>query len=398
MAAKIIDGKALAEQVKQDVRRNVAMLAERGLKPHLTAVLVGAAPEAELYAAGQGRACEAVGVRYELKKLPATVDSGTLSEVLKSLNADPSVTGIMLHLPLPPHLDVAETQYQIDPVKDVEGVNPANIGYAVYRHTLVAPSTALSVIKLIESTGVLLRGADAVVVGASDIVGKPASILLTERMATCTLCHVATRDLASHTSRADIVVVAVGRPNLIRAEHVREGAVVIDDGINRVTLPDGTKKTVGDVDFEAVREKAGFITPVPGGVGPMTVAMLLENTLRCAALTLKVDLEDDAVPATTQQCPMIPLRHGQQEDLRGLLRAALAEAAKPPGMEAGVTTAELYGRVLEGFGAYACQPNVNCPHYSTPHAEYKHVVRLALWDGQRRGLFMRVRRGFWKLA
>jgi hypothetical protein len=237
-----------------------------------------------------------------------------------------------------------------------------------------------------------------VVVGASDIVGKPASILLTERMATCTLCHIATRDLAAHTSRADIVVVAVGKPNLIGAEHVREGAIVIDVGINRITLPDGTKKTVGDVDFEPVREKAGYITPVPGGVGPMTVAMLLENTLRCAALTLKVDLEDEAVPATTQQCPMIPLRHGQQADLRQLLRAALAEAAATRGAGAAVPTTELYQKVLEGFGAYTCQPNVNCPHYSTPHPEYKHVVRLALWDGQRRGLFMRVERGMWKLA
>src|SRR4051812_42916198 len=149
MAAQIIDGKALAEQVKQEVRRNVGLLAERGLRPHLTAILVGDAPEAELYAAGQKRACDALGIHYDLKKLPASTDSGKLTGIIKALNADPAVTGIMLHLPLPPHLDVAEMQYQIDPVKDVEGVNPANIGYAVYRHTLVAPSTALSVIKLI---------------------------------------------------------------------------------------------------------------------------------------------------------------------------------------------------------------------------------------------------------
>jgi methylenetetrahydrofolate dehydrogenase (NADP+)/methenyltetrahydrofolate cyclohydrolase len=305
MAAQIIDGRALAEQVKQEVRRNVAALAERGLRPHLTAILVGAAPEAELYAAGQKRACEAVGIHYELKTLPPQTDSATLTDVIRRFNADSTVTGIMLHLPLPPHLDVAEMQYQIDPVKDVEGVNPANIGYAVYRHTLVAPSTALSAIRLIESTKVPLRGAEAVVVGASEIAGKPASILLTERMATVTLCHIATRDLALHTRNADIIVVAVGKPNLIRAEHVREGAVVIDVGINQITLPDGKRKTVGDVDFEAVKEKAGFISPVPGGVGPMTVAMLLENTLRCAALTLKVDLDDDSVPATSTSPPWL---------------------------------------------------------------------------------------------
>src|SRR5678815_4945429 len=275
MSAKIIDGKALAEQVKQDVRRNVALLADRGLRPHLVAILVGESPEAELYAANQKKSCEAIGIGYELKKLPATTDSGQLAGTIKRLNVDAAVTGIMLHLPLPPHLDVAEMQYQIDPVKDVEGVNPANIGYAVYRHTLIAPSTALAAVKLIESTGVSLRGAEAVMVGASDIVGKPASILLTERMATVTLCHIATRDLAAHTSKADIVVVAVGKPNLIRAEHVREGAMVIDVGINRITLPDGTKKTVGDVDFDAVKEKVGHLTPVPGGVGPMTVAMLM---------------------------------------------------------------------------------------------------------------------------
>jgi methylenetetrahydrofolate dehydrogenase (NADP+)/methenyltetrahydrofolate cyclohydrolase len=392
MAATIIDGKALAEQVKQEVRRNVALLAEKGLHPHLVAILVGESPEAELYAAGQRKSCEALGIRYTLEKLPSTTDSAKLGAAIKRLNADASVTGIMLHLPLPPHLDVAEIQYQIDPVKDVEGVNPANIGYAVYRHTLIAPSTALAVIKLIESTGEPVRGADAVVVGASDIVGKPASILLTERMATVTLCHIATRDLAMHTAKADIVVVAVGKPGLIRAEHVREGAMVIDVGINRVTLPDGTKKTVGDVDFDAVKEKAGWITPVPGGVGPMTVAMLLENTLRCAALTLKVDLGDDAVPATTQDCPLIPLRHLQATLLRDLLRDLLK--ASPEGMP----TAEIYQRVLGAFGAENCRPYVNCPHYSTPHAEYKHVTRLALWDGQRRGAFLRTGRGRWKLA
>ena len=200
------------------------------------------------------------------------------------LNEDPSVTGIMMHLPLPPHLDAPRLQYEIDVVKDVEGVNPANIGYVTYGHTVIAPCTASGVIELIERTGVPLRGAEAVVVGASQIVGKPVSLLLTERMATVTVCHIATRDLKAHTQRADVLVVAVGKAGLITADHVRDGAVVIDVGINRVEQPDGTKKTVGDVDFDAVKQKAAFITPVPGGVGPMTVAMLVKNTLRSAEI------------------------------------------------------------------------------------------------------------------
>jgi methylenetetrahydrofolate dehydrogenase (NADP+)/methenyltetrahydrofolate cyclohydrolase len=205
-----------------------------------------------------------------------------VKDEIRRLNKDRNVTGIMMHLPLPKHLDTQRLQYEIDVVKDVEGVNPANIGYVVYGHTLIAPCTALSVIELIKSTGVAIRGAEAVVVGASEIAGKPISLLLTEQMATVTLCHIATKDLISHTRRAEILVVAVGKAGLIGSDHVREGAIVIDVGINRVTLADGTKKTVGDVDFEAVRAKAAHITPVPGGVGPMTVAMLLKNTIRSA--------------------------------------------------------------------------------------------------------------------
>jgi methylenetetrahydrofolate dehydrogenase (NADP+)/methenyltetrahydrofolate cyclohydrolase len=192
----------------------------------------------------------------------------------------------MMHLPLPKHMDAPRLQYEIDVVKDVEGVNPANIGYVVYGHTLIAPCTALAVIELIASTGEKLEGKEAVMVGASEIVGKPIALLLAERMATVTLCHIATRDLKVHTQRAEILVVAVGKAGLITPDHVREGAIVVDVGINRITAPDGTKKTVGDVAFDAVKQKAGWITPVPGGVGPMTVAMLLRNTLRSAELIM----------------------------------------------------------------------------------------------------------------
>jgi len=286
MGAKIIDGTALSAALREDVSGRIAELRARGRSVHLTAILVGSTAAGELYAERQRQACQAVGINYELKTLPADTDSKTLTQTIHALNRDPSVSGIMLHLPLPKHLDATEMQYQIDPVKDVEGVNPANIGYVVYGHTLIAPCTAMAVIELIKSTGIPLRGAEAVIVGASEIAGKPIALLLAEQMATITLCHIATRDLAQHTRRAEVLVVAVGKPNLIGAEMVREGAVVIDVGINRVALPDGTKKTVGDVDFDAVNPKAAWLTPVPGGVGPMTVAMLLKNTLRSAQLAL----------------------------------------------------------------------------------------------------------------
>jgi methylenetetrahydrofolate dehydrogenase (NADP+)/methenyltetrahydrofolate cyclohydrolase len=284
MPAQIIDGSAIAARFKSDVQQRVRELANLGHRIHLVALLVGAAPAGELYAQRQGEACRAIGIDYTLHKLPAEITQRELKQEIRRLNADASVTGIMMHLPLPAHLDAARVQYEIDVVKDVEGVNPANIGYVVYGHTLIAPCTALGVIELIKSTDVKIEGAEAVVVGASQIAGKPISLLLTEQMATVTLCHIATRDLKLHTRRADILVVAVGKAGLIRAEDVKAGAVVIDVGINRIALPDGTKKTVGDVDFDPVAQKASHISPVPGGVGPMTVAMLLRNTLRSAEL------------------------------------------------------------------------------------------------------------------
>lgn len=284
MSADLIDGSAIAAELKRQVQQRSAELSVAGRRVHLTALLVGSTPAGELYAQRQGEACRAVGFDYELLTLSGDASTEQVGGAIRRLNADERVTGIMMHLPVPKHLDATELQYLIDPVKDVEGVNPANIGYVVYGHTLIAPCTALAVIELIKSTGVPLRGAEAVVVGASEIAGKPIALLLTEQMATVTLCHIATKDLAIHTRRAEVLVVAVGKPGLIKAEHVKKGAVVIDVGINRVTLPDGTKKTVGDVDFDGVRELAGYLTPVPGGVGPMTVAMLLKNTLRSAEL------------------------------------------------------------------------------------------------------------------
>ncbi len=284
MPAQLIDGTALAASVRERVKARVAELAAKGHRVHLTALLVGATPAGALYAERQGEACRALGIDYTLLQIPDDVSQRQMKAEIRRLNKDKTVTGIMMHLPLPSHMDRARLQYEIDVVKDVEGVNPANIGYVVYGHTLIAPCTAGAVIELILSTGVEIEGANAVVVGASEIVGKPVSLLLTEKMATVTTCHIATRDLKSHTKNADILVVAVGKPGLIGPDHVKPGAVVIDVGITRVKQPDGTTKTVGDVQFDTVKEIAGHLTPVPGGVGPMTVAMLLKNTLRSAEI------------------------------------------------------------------------------------------------------------------
>src|SRR2546423_8010268 len=243
MPAKIIDGSAIATRTREEVKARVTEILRHGRAVHLAAILVGSTGAGELYAQRQGEACRAVGINYELITLPADSAFERVAGTIDKLNHDPSVTGIMLHLPVPEHLDATELQYQIDPVKDVEGVNPANIGYVVYGHTLIAPCTARAVIELIKSTGIALRGAEAVVVGASEIAGKPIALLLTEQMATVTLCHIATKELIAHTRRGEVPVVAVGKPALIGAQHVRDGAVVVDVGINRILLPDGSKKT-----------------------------------------------------------------------------------------------------------------------------------------------------------
>jgi methylenetetrahydrofolate dehydrogenase (NADP+)/methenyltetrahydrofolate cyclohydrolase len=284
MPAAVIDGVAISNRIKAEVKARIARFAAESKLVHLTALIVGSTPAAEVYAHRQGEACRAVGIDYTLLTLPDDISQRQLRAEIRKLNEDPKVTGIMLHAPVPPHIDLARMQFEIDVVKDVEGVNPANIGYVVYGHTLIAPCTAGAVVELIHSTGVDLYGREAVIVGASEIAGKPIALLLLGEGATPTLCHIGTRDLVLHTKRAEILVVAVGKPGLIGPEHVRPGAVVIDVGINRVKQPDGSTRTVGDVQFEAVREIAAHISPVPGGVGPMTVAMLLKNTLRAAEI------------------------------------------------------------------------------------------------------------------
>jgi len=293
VSAKLIDGKSLAAKLRETIAAEVAQLKAAGKPVRLAAILVGANPAALVYAENQKKSAAQVGIDFELHQLPSTASEIDLHNTIKLLNYNTQVTGIFLHSPLPNGLDLQTAQYKIDILKDVEGVNPANLGHVVYGHTIIAPCTALACVELIDSTGIPLQGANVTIVGASRIVGRPLSLLLTERNATVTLCHIYTKDTPVACRNADIVIVAVGKPNLLLADHVKPGAVVIDVGINRVKAPitggGGGDKTVGDVDFENVSKLASHITPVPGGVGPMTVAMLLKNTLRAAKLVHRLE-------------------------------------------------------------------------------------------------------------
>ncbi len=286
MPARILDGAAYAAEIRTQVTREVARYNAHHGVVKLCAVLVGSDAGGHLYAESQRKLSTKVGVEYELVELPEATTQAELLATIDRLNADRTVTGIILQLPLPPHIDTAVAQYRLDPYKDVEGVNPANIGLLFYGEPIIAPCTALAVLELIRRSGVTVRGAHAVVVGQSRVVGRPVTMFLLTNEATVTGCHIATRDLPAHTRQADILVVAVGQPGTIRAEHVKPGAVVIDVGINRVVERDAAgreiKRTVGDVDFGPVSQLASAISPVPGGVGPLTVAMLLRNTLEAA--------------------------------------------------------------------------------------------------------------------
>jgi methylenetetrahydrofolate dehydrogenase (NADP+)/methenyltetrahydrofolate cyclohydrolase len=290
MPARVLDGKQIAAEIRNEVSARIAAHTVRHGPIRLAAVLVGGDQGARLYAESQRKRCLQAGVQHELVELPEAATQAQLLGEIDRLNADPTVTGIMVQLPLPEGLDAAAAQYRIDPYKDVEGVNPANIGWLFYESPIIAPCTALAVMEFIRRSGVGVRGAEAVVVGQSRIVGRPISMFLTTQMATVSACHVATRDLPAHTRQADILVVAVGKPRIIGPEHVKPGAVVIDVGVNRIAQRDAegreVRKTVGDVDFDAVREIAGTITPVPGGVGPVTVAMLLRNVVEAAGKQL----------------------------------------------------------------------------------------------------------------
>lgn len=294
MSAQIIDGNTIAEGIISQVKETIAGLKRNGRTLSLAAVQVGENPASKVYTANQAKSCQEVGIEYKLHQLADNISEAELQKFIDGLNNDNKTTGIILQLPLPPHLNPRQIQALISPRKDVEGVNPANLGQVVFGKRELCPCTAAGVYELIKSTKVNLQGKEVVMVGHSDIVGKPIALLLLNDLATVTVCHIGTKDLASHTRLADIIIVAVGKPNLIRADMVKDGVMVLDVGINRIPLKDekgnpvlnekGKPKTkiVGDVDFEGVKEKAGFITPVPGGVGPMTTVMLLRNIVRAA--------------------------------------------------------------------------------------------------------------------
>lgn len=275
MSAQIISGTELAASIRETIAARAAELTALGHQPGLAVVLVGEDPASQVYVRNKVSACEKAGFKSVMHRMPENTSQDALVGLIEQLNADPTIHGILVQLPLPRHLDSHLVIESISAEKDVDGFHISNAGLLMTGKPLFRPCTPYGVMKMLELTGIDLRGAEAVVIGASNIVGKPQAMLLLQQGATVTLCNSKTKDLKSHCLRADVLVVAVGRPNMITGDMIKPGAVVIDVGINR--LPDG--KLCGDVDFDSASKVAGWITPVPGGVGPMTITMLLQNTI-----------------------------------------------------------------------------------------------------------------------
>jgi len=280
MPAKIIDGKKIAEKILNNLKSKIKSMKE---KPGLAIVLVGNNPASEIYVSSKEKTFKEVEGYCERHNLDKDVSEIDLLNLVNKLNNNPKVHGILIQLPLPKQIDESLVTNSILPHKDVDGFTSVNLGYLMSGSTILAPATARAVLHLIESTGTGIEGKNAVVVGRSNIVGKPVALMLLEKNATVAVCHSKTKNIAEHAKKADILVAAAGKPKLITREMVKEGSVVIDVGINRIN-----DKIVGDVDFENVKEVAGYITPVPGGVGPMTIAMLMDNTLKAMELAKKV--------------------------------------------------------------------------------------------------------------
>jgi methylenetetrahydrofolate dehydrogenase (NADP+)/methenyltetrahydrofolate cyclohydrolase len=278
MTAQIIDGAALAARMRAELKTRVAALVQQGRRPGLAVVLVGDNPASRIYVRSKVKACAETGIHSELFELPANTSEAQVLDRIGALNADPRIHGILVQLPLPGQVSEAKVLEAVAVAKDVDGFHVQNVGSLVVGKPGFAPCTPAGCMAMLDSIGTQLEGKEAVVVGRSNIVGKPMAIMLLSRSATVTICTSKTRELASHTRRADVLVVATGKPRMVTGDMIKPGAVVIDVGVNR--LPDG--KLCGDVDFDSAREKAGWITPVPGGVGPMTITMLLSNTVLAA--------------------------------------------------------------------------------------------------------------------
>lgn len=290
MTAQIISGTEIARQIREELTQEIAGLkAGHNIVPGLVTVLVGEDPASQVYVGQKEKTSKALGIYSERYDLPASTTQGELLALIDKLNKDPKVNGILVQLPLPKHLNETEVLYAIDPRKDVDGFHPVNVGKLMIGEADFLPCTPHGIQQLLIRSGVETSGAEVVVVGRSNIVGKPIANMLLQKQkganATVTLVHTGTRDMASHTRRADILIVAAGKPKAITADMVKEGAVVIDVGVNRIGKSESGKDIlVGDVDFETVKEKASAITPVPGGVGPMTITMLMMNTVKAAKL------------------------------------------------------------------------------------------------------------------
>jgi len=278
MAAIIINGKDLGQELRLEMKEEVSLLKEKGITPHLTVVLVGDNPASRSYVKGKEKACAQVGMSSSLIQLPSETTEEELLQVIREQNVDDSVHGILVQLPLPGQISEKKVIETIDPRKDVDGFHPVNIGRMMTGEDTFLPCTPYGIVEMIKSKNIPVEGKNVVVIGRSNIVGKPVGQLLLNENATVTYCHSRTKDLKAHTRNADILIVAIGRANVIDKEYIKEGAAVIDVGINR--LEDGG--LTGDVDFESAKERAGYITPVPKGVGPMTITMLLKNTIKAA--------------------------------------------------------------------------------------------------------------------
>ncbi len=281
MTARIIDGKAIAQEVRAEWRTRADALKARGITPGLAVIIVGEDPASKVYVANKVKACAELGLHSEHIALPADTSEADLLARIDALNKDPKIHGLLVQLPVPKHIDSNKVLLAIDPAKDVDGFHPVNVGALATGNMRFAPCTPYGCLKLLEKSGVSIEGKHAVVVGRSNIVGKPMALLLLQNNATVTICTSKTQDLAKHTRDADILVVATGRAKMIKGDMIKPGAAVIDVGMNR----DENGKLCGDVDFESAKEVAGYITPVPGGVGPMTITMLVANTVQSAEQT-----------------------------------------------------------------------------------------------------------------